>query len=69
MVPISGKATSITEDFAESKTPSTRVLKMVVSAKKMLLIIAIINAITIKAIQTIFKAIGVSNFLPTYFKV
>ena len=58
MVPAKGKATSITEDLAESKIPSERILKMsVLPGIKMNLIQATINAITKKATQTIFKAI------------
>ena len=57
MVPASGKATSITEDLAESKIPSANNLKMAVSPKKTSLQRAIIKAITKKAIQIIFKAI------------
>jgi hypothetical protein len=57
IVPANEKATSTTEDFAESKIPSTKVLKMVVSPKKIHLINAITNAITKNAIQTMFNAI------------
>jgi hypothetical protein len=57
MVPAKGKATSITEDFAESKIPSANNLNMLVSPKKTSLQRAIIKAITKKAIQIIFKAI------------
>jgi len=56
IVPARGKATSSTDDLAESKIPSTKVLKMFVSFRKMDFIKAIIKAITINAIQTMFNA-------------
>ena len=58
MVPAKGKATSITEDLAESKIPSASNLKISVSPKNTSLNKAITNAITKNAIQIIFKAIN-----------
>ena len=60
-VPASGKATSVTEVLAASKMPSVKVLKMVVSPKKMHLINAMINAIKKNAMKTMFNAITFSS--------
>ena len=57
MVPVNGRATSITEDLAESKIPSASNLKMLVSPKMINLNKAITKAMRKKAIQMIFKAI------------
>ena len=58
MVPAKGKATSITDDLAESKIPSASNLNISVSPKNASLNKAITNAITKNAIQIIFKAIN-----------
>jgi hypothetical protein len=55
-VPASGNATSVTEVLAASKMPSVKVLKIVVSPKKIHLTSAIINAMKKNAINTIFNA-------------
>ena len=58
IVPANGKATSITDDFAESNKPSAKSLNISVSPKKINLNSATTKAITKNAIQMIFNAIS-----------